>query len=294
MNSVALAVLRSRLFQFFAVGALVWAFAPARHREREVVVDSSVVADALRSEQARVARPLTLEEKQRVVGELVEAEVLLREGLRLGIGADDPVVRGRIADRMRGHLEAAAPATVTPDEAREEAARRVARMPVRVRLSIAFISKERPNAASDADALARLLATSPETPAPYGGDRAPIEANEWWREEDLTRAAGASVARAALDTRIGSWSAPIASAWGFYVIRPVERRAPTAAEATDSAAAEVRRRKSAEAVARAVARVTSDYDVTVRSPPGEPAFDLRSMANAREATRARGRADGVD
>jgi hypothetical protein len=190
---------------------------------------------------------------------------------------------------MRDHLEAASPASVTADEAREEAARQAAHLPVRVRVALAFVSKDRPNAATHADVLARTLAGSPETPPPYGGDRAPIENTSFWREEDLARAAGPSVAHAAMDGVVGSWSTPIASAWGFYLVRPLERRAPTSAEAMDAAIAEVRRKKSADAVARAVARIAADYDVVVKSPPGEAAFDPRSMS----ATTAR-RGNGVD
>jgi hypothetical protein len=161
-------------------------------------------------------------------------------------------------------------------------------MPLRLRLAIAFVSKERPNAAGDADILARALAAGPETPAPYGGDRPPIAATPWWSEEELARATGASVARAALATPVGAWSAPIASAWGFYLVRPLERRAPSAAEAASVAASEVRRKKRAAAVSRAVARITADYDVSVRSPAGEPAFDPRAVTVA-----GRGKA-GVD
>jgi peptidyl-prolyl cis-trans isomerase C len=287
-----LTVGRSRVVQFFAIGAVVWAMAPAERRSREVVVDGKTVASALLAEQARVGRPLLPEEKQSVMAELVADEILVREGLRLGVGTDDAVVRARIADRMRGHLEAASLAPVTAEEARAEADRQAARMPVRVRLAVAFLSKERANATAEADALARSLASPPNATPPYGGDRAPLEAIEWWREEDLARAAGPGVARAALDMPLGTWSAPIASAWGFYIVKPLERRTPTAAEAMDSAAAEVRHRKRADALARAVARVTADYDVTVQTPAGEPPFDKARAASG--ALRARGRGDGVD
>ncbi|MDB4938269.1 MAG: hypothetical protein JWP87_5241 [Labilithrix sp.] len=287
----ALVVGKSRLLHFFAVGLVVWCLMPARRSEREVVVESPVVADALRAERARVARRLTDEETQRVMAELVADEVLLREGLRLGVGVDDPVVRGRIADRMRGHLAAASPAEVTADEARDEAAKQAARMPVRIRLALAFVSKERARAAGDADALARALATAPDAPAPYGGDRVPIDAVEWWREEDLARAAGPSVARAAAFGPIGGWSAPIASAWGFFLVRPLERRDASPSEAMESAIATVRARKLADSVARAVGRVSNDYDVTVHSPPGEPAFDRKSIV---ELAGNRARAPGVD
>jgi hypothetical protein len=290
LKPAVIALARSRLAQFFAIGLVGWALSPTARRSRDVMVDASAVAEGLRLEQGRVARPLTDEDKQRVMGDLVADEVLLREGLRLGVGTEDAVVRGRIADRMRAHLEAASPVPVTADEARAEAARQSARMPVRVRLAVAFVGKDRPNATGDADALARALASAPETPSPYGGDRPPLEAGAWWREEDLARIAGPSVARAALETAVGAWSAPIASAWGFYLVRPVERRPPTAEEAMEAGAAEVRRQKRAAAVARAIGRVLSDYDVTVRSPAGEPPFDRERAATA--SGRAGG--DGVD
>ena len=279
---------RNRLVHFVVLGALLWKLAPTRDAERDVVVEASAIADAVRAEQARVARPLTGDEKQRVMASLASEELLYREGLRLGIGGDDAIVRARIAERMRMHLASASATTVGADEVRVEAERAATRMPARVRLAVAFVSKDRLDAVPASDALSLALARSPDVAPPYGGDRAPIDAGKWWLQDDLARAAGPSVARAAMETAVGSWSSPIASTWGFYIVRPLERRSPTPEEAMEAAAESVRRRKQAEAVSRAVARIASDYAVTVRAPAGEPAFDPRSLS----ATSGRG--EGVD
>jgi peptidyl-prolyl cis-trans isomerase C len=285
---------QNRLAHFVAIGLVLWALMPKARNERQVVVESVVVADALRAEQARLARPLTVPEKQQIMGELVAAEVLLREGLRLGVGVDDPVVRGRLADRMRAHLEASLPAPVSNEEARAEAARLAPQMPVRARVAVAFVSRERPDAAPFADALARTLAAAPETPAPYGADRAPLDAGAWWNEPELARAAGPLVARAAMSTPVGAWSGPVASAWGFYVIRPLERRAPSTDELLATGLASVRRRKRGDAVGRAALRLASDYDVTVNAPAGEPAYEPGALRPGAFAGSGERGSDGVD
>lgn len=292
LKSSALHLARSRLLHFVVLGLVVWKLAPVRAREREVVVDAPAVADAIRAEQARLSRALTAEEKQRVMAVLVADEVLYREGARLGIGGDDAIVRARVADRMRSHLLGSAPpAALTSDEVRGEASRTAARMPMRVHLRLAFVSKDRADAAAASDALARSLFASPEVTAPYGGDRAPTEPEGWWLEEDLARIAGASVARAAMETAVGTWSSPAASTWGFYIVRPLERRPPTADELMDVATANVRRRRQADAVDRAVSRVAADYAIRVQVPAGEPAFD---PSVARAAIGSAARNDGVD
>jgi hypothetical protein len=193
---------------------------------------------------------------------------------------------------MRSHLLGSAPpASLTSDEVRGEAARTAARMPMRVHLRFAFVSKDRPDAAAASDVLARTLSVAPEGAAPYGGDRAPIEAEGWWLEEDLARVAGASVARVAMETTVGKWSSPSASTWGFYIVRPLERRPPTAEELMEVAAANVRRKKQADAVDRAISRVAPDYAIRVHVPAGEPAFD---PSVARPATGSAVRNEGVD
>ena len=55
-------------------------------------------------------------------------------------------------------------------------------------------------------------------------ERAPIPAEATWTEPTLAGAAGADVARAAMVTPLHRPSEPVTSAWGYWVVMPLERR----------------------------------------------------------------------
>ncbi len=91
----------------------------------------------------------------------------------------------------------------------------------RVTLSIWFVDKDRPNAEAEASAVAAALA---EARAPTSLDTPPIPGDATWSERTLASAAGSEIARIAMTTQLGLPSAPIASAWGFWIIVPRDRR----------------------------------------------------------------------
>ena len=91
----------------------------------------------------------------------------------------------------------------------------------RVTLAVWFVGKDRPDAEMTARAISTALANG-ESPKPM--DRAPIPDQTTWSELSLANAAGADVARAAMTTEIDRPSAPVPSAWGFWIVVPRTRR----------------------------------------------------------------------
>ena len=262
---IARTILASRLVHFAVVGGLLFAVAPRERHERPIHLGVPTIEHAWRTEQVRMGRILTPAEKQRVVDDLVADEVLYREGRRLGIDGSDPVVRARVAESMRTALSNAIPA-VDPAEVTREAAILTETAPLRARLDLWFVAKDRPDASRVADTLVAAIGGG----HPRSPDQAPIEEDAFYSAEVLARAAGPGVAKAAFETPIGAVSAPIASAWGIWIVRPVERRPLPASEVRGAAEQIVRLRMAGAEIDRVVDRASAD--VVVDMPLGEPVY----------------------
>lgn len=257
-------VAKSRLVHFLAIGGALFAIAPREPDDRTAKISAARVDAAVTSERARAGRPLDRTEEDRVVDLLVEEEVLAREAARLGIGTDDPVVRARLSEAMRAALASTLrPSQLGEDEIDREAALLAASAPMRVRVRVHFFRHDRADAQKAAEALARGEQARPQE------DRAPIPDDVWWTEEALARAAGREVAAAAMTTEVGRPSAVTPSAWGSWVVVPVERRRPEASDMRAEAAAAIQRRRQAEELARLVEQRRASYRIEIEAPPGD-------------------------
>ena len=273
-------VLRSRLVHFLALGAMLWAVAP-REREAGVLrVSHEEAARALDQARAQAGHVLGPEEQRRVLAELVAERVLAAEGFRLGLAEEDEVARARVAAKMAASLATSqSGARPTPEAIRAEAEALAPGAAERIELEAAFVGKEREDAPGEAAALARGLARG-EHPRE---DRSPIPSHATWTEDELSRAAGPTVAHHAASAVAGSWSPPLASAWGFYVIRVLARRPASPEEVRAEAEARVLATERRAAIAAAVLRASAGYRIEVASPEGAPRFeaaDLRQVGAA--------------
>ncbi|MEM6992399.1 MAG: peptidylprolyl isomerase [Myxococcota bacterium] len=116
--------LREPLLHFVVLGGLL--FGVVQWRQGDDPDANTIVVDA--DERARLSarfeekqgRPPTDEEARRLVDAWVDAQLLYREGLSLGLDRGDPVIRRRIVEKMR--FVAAEQAVVdAPDDAKLEA-----------------------------------------------------------------------------------------------------------------------------------------------------------------------------
>lgn len=263
----------NRAVQFLVGGALIAALAPKERDTQTVVVSESEVATSIKQETALRGRALTQAEKDAAVSGLVDDVVLAREATRLGLGADDPVTRTLLAQRMRVSLEKAMPTPkIDRAEVDAEIVRQLAQTPQRVRLGVWFVSKERPNAGREAEAIVHDIGALGIAHV-RDRDKPPLPSGALWTETELARAGGALVARAAMETEIGKPAGPLASAWGFFVIVPLERRQASSAEVSAAAVAAIIDRKRADDVAKAVSGLRQEYRVEIRSANGEATLD---------------------
>ncbi len=262
---------KSRAVQFVVVGAVLAALAPAQREDRKITIAGANVDDAR-----------------------IDDEVLAREAVRIGLGTDEPVVRARLAERMRSALaQSLPPPRIEEAELDRALAEEIGRAPERMRLAVWFVSRERSGAATIAETLAREVreakrsepsllsgARGAEPPerevrADRGagrghGDRPPIPDDTTWTEASLASVVGPHAAEAAAKTPVGAVSDPVASAWGFWIFAPLERRPALASEVRADAAARLARERSAADIAKAVRRLRSSYDIDVRAPRVDP------------------------
>ncbi|MCW5890894.1 MAG: peptidyl-prolyl cis-trans isomerase [bacterium] len=256
---------------FLAIGAALFVLGGGLARDAPAV--SAPRRAALRAEFARqTGRPPSPAEEAALVDRELDEEILHREALARGLDRDDPAIRARLVEKMRflhgtehagGDDEAAlyaeavaldlgredpfvrrslvermrllarrAPSAPEPDEAVLAAflaahAERF-RLPPRVRTTPVFFARDRADPAGDAAAaLARLRGPSPPDPATLGD---PLAADEL---DARGLAALLGPDGAAELGSVGTWSGPLASAWGVHLLRLEARddgRIPALAE----------------------------------------------------------------
>jgi peptidyl-prolyl cis-trans isomerase C len=248
------------------LGTVLFLLSPRdrEHDGRDITIEPDRIDARFRSARARVSHPLSATEKQVAIGELVEEEVLAREALRLGIGVEDPILRARLADRMRATLASTLPkGDIGEDEIAAESARRAAAAPLRVRLDVHYFRKE----GTDAHEAAERFAQRPGENREHE-DRPPIPDGAWWTEEALARVVGANVAHVAMTTEVGRASAPTTSAWGVWIVVPLERRSASPTELRAEAREEILRQRQAAGIARLVEHARRDYRVQIRTLAG--------------------------
>jgi hypothetical protein len=186
----------------------------------------------------------------------VEAEVLYREGMRLGIAPNAP--REQVIEKMSAiAAESGARADFSDDELRAfyRANASLLAEPLRVRFDYLFVP-------SGPDARARAIALSRET-KPRVETVGPASASAI--EAAFGRAVGDAVARGTE----GAWSEPLVSAHGFYVVRVSSRSGGGVASFESSReriTAELTRRAGERARAAFVERAKKRYRITVLPP----------------------------
>jgi hypothetical protein len=218
--------------------------------------------------------PASPEMRGRILDRLIEEELLVQRGLDLGLAESDRRVRADIVQAMIRSAIAEAESE-SPTE-RDLAAfyaeeREYFTTPGRVRIAQLFVRVK--DAADDAGARARAERARSELAAgkPVADVRAALGDAELSPVPDallppakLREYVGPTVLRAALETEVGAWSAPIRSGAGYHVIAAVEREpasAPPLDEIREQVQAEWTRRGGERALRRYLDELLEAADV---------------------------------
>lgn len=270
----AAALLREPLVHFLVLGALVFVAMAGRAPdlgERRIIVDEPVVAGLVNHHVRAFRRPPTAEELDGLIRDHVRGEVYYREALRLGLDADDEVVKKRLRNKMLAIAGAEAEAA-QPSDAKLQAlldadpARYAA--PPRYRLEQIYLGPDAPalRAAAAAE-IGRIpkrarpgIMTQP-LPLPGRFDDA--------SQTDLAEQLGDDFATALARLPVGTWMGPLVSGFGLHLVRIDQRVQPPPPRLAD-----VRQRLEndwrSSAIRKAqdahLQQLLDSYDVEIRRP----------------------------
>jgi peptidyl-prolyl cis-trans isomerase C len=238
LSSVWQRLLREPLLQFLILGGVIftgahWAQGERSASQRQIVVDAQLqrrIVEVNQSQSGITPRGAQLD---RLIEDYIDDEVMYREALRMGLGEDDEIVRRRLIQKVR-FLQRDLATTSKPGEtelrAFYSAHSELFAAPARVSFEQLYFSADH-GGWSESEARAHLALSHL--------DRTPTSAHEAIKDdafpfqipaEDFTRV---EASRLFGDTPIvdalfilpeGRWSVPVRSAYGWHLIRVVQRR----------------------------------------------------------------------
>ena len=228
-------MLREPLFHFIVAGALLFVFAQwlggSREEPQVVTVDRSDLERLTEQWEAQYGLPPTPEQTSAILRNHIRDEILYREALKLGLDRDDVIVRRRLVQKFRfvteGLSELAEP---SEDELRQFYRSRPQQYakPAETSFQHVYFSSEQrgENARRDAEAALQELKSSPDDGVDWRGLGDPsILQREYGRrpERELTELFGTQFVEKLSEIEPGTWSEPIASLYGWHVVRVRDR-----------------------------------------------------------------------
>ncbi len=283
--------LRDPLFHFAAVGlALFLLFSALGQAETdadssEILVNRDTMLTFIQYRTRSFDRALaeqrldalSEEERQRLVDEYLREEVLYREGLGLGLDADDYVIRRRLIQKVEFLAEGFAGAAIELTDEDLQAHFEQNKQDYFVAPSITFThvffdrSKHGDGALALAEAaLTRLNAEQvPFSGAPGQGDRFPFHVNYVERTYDFIASHFGPEMTAdlfALSAEEGVWQGVYTSPYGAHLVMvtSLSQGQDAEFEAVKTRVAEDARRARLEADKEAaIARIASEYDIEI-------------------------------
>jgi hypothetical protein len=254
---------RTRLVQFLAIGAAIFAIAPRPRDDRRIEISARDLAIIGAAEAARHgARTLDPAKAGEVTARVVEDKLLFREGVRMGLDRDDPIIEQRVVQKVLLLAESLGGATREPSDAelRDVYARALERYRQAPRYHLMHVFAARP------DDLPAAVGLDP-TALPRAGEPFPLPREVHATAEELRRSYGASFADAvaALAPSRG-YSAPIRSSFGWHRVRVVDI-APGSTLAFDAVkrqiAFDLALSRREDAVRRFLAQTAARYEIVV-------------------------------
>jgi hypothetical protein len=223
------AVLREPLVHFVVLGGLVFvahallATTPDTD-ERRLILTPSVRSALAREFVGKYGRDPTPDDERELVDTWISEEVLLQEGLRLGLDRGDLVVRDRVISKMRSVLEGLVIVRQPTDaELGQLLATHRARYerPVRYNLEHAFADKRHRDARARAERYRAELTAGAEREG-LGDPFALGTRHERRSSEYLTRSFGRQFADQVRSAEPGRWYT-VESDHGWHAVRVTER-----------------------------------------------------------------------
>jgi hypothetical protein len=257
---------RQRLVQFAVIAGALFAIAPPRDAPEVIHVTRERLAELRRAELARPKANVPLAEQAAAVDRRqIEDEILYREGLRLGLDKNDGIVRQRVVQKVLFLAEEMGGASRPVDEAALQTffEANKARWAIGGRTRFAQVYRH------DRAALAAWIEAGGSGDPPRA-EPGPVASEMDLDADALAHTLGTEFAESIGKLPAGAWSGPVKSAFGFHLVRVIERHAarPARLEEVRGAVVEaysLHRRQ--EATAAFVEAALARYRITVDDAP---------------------------
>jgi len=225
-------MVREPLIQFLIIGACIYGAYALFGAPDEDTVDKTIIVDAGRIDgfigewQRRWNRPPTRQELDGVINAFVRESILYRQAIAMGLDADDPITRRRMAQKLEFLTKDIAllkePADGELEAYFQENIERY-REPELITFSQAFLDPDKREAATIEDAenlLAQLQAAGePDPQTLVAGDRFMLQSYfSEISELDIRRQFGSGFAQAVMQLEPGKWHGPVLSGFGPHLV----------------------------------------------------------------------------
>ncbi|MCU7843631.1 MAG: peptidyl-prolyl cis-trans isomerase [Candidatus Thiodiazotropha sp. (ex Monitilora ramsayi)] len=267
-------LLREPLLHFFVLGACLflvyaWLNRGGFDSPGEIVIDASRVS-IMRSQFERVwQRPPSPEELSGLIDGWLRDEVLYREGLALGLDRDDPVMRQRVAQKMRFISGALVDSVIE----RADLEVWLNDNPERYRIEPTYSFRQvyLDPSRHDEDTLDRALANlanmliTAESTAP--GDHTLLPASlERASPAEIRRTFGVEFGDALTAIEPGSWQGPLTSPFGLHFVYVTDKnpgRVPALEEVRDAVERDLLQDRARQADDRLYETLRERYSIQI-------------------------------
>jgi peptidyl-prolyl cis-trans isomerase C len=217
--AVVARALREPLVHFLALGlVLVLGVSLYRASTRPAVqIDAREIGQLAAYWEAQMQRPPNAAELKGIIDDRINEEVLAREAMRLGLDKDDMIIRRRLAQKMAfaSDGDGSAPPTDAQLRAYFDANRTAYVSPPQVTFQHVFFNADR----SKDEALQRASLALKLGGVPKGDPfLLPLSYAEV-STVDLGRDYGVGFEKALETAPVGQWIGPVASGYGYHLIR---------------------------------------------------------------------------
>jgi hypothetical protein len=220
------------LIQFLFIGACIYGAYALFGAPDDDVADRTIVVDANRIDsfisqwQRRWNRPPTRQELNGVINAFVREDILYRQAVAMGLDADDPITRRRMAQKLEFLTNDIALLKEPADGELEryfQASIQAYRDPDLITFSHAFLDPDRREAATLDDAAALLsqlqAAGKPDPETLVAGDRFMLQSYyPEVSELDIRRQFGTGFSVAVMKLETGKWHGPVLSGYGAHLV----------------------------------------------------------------------------
>jgi hypothetical protein len=199
---------------------------------RTIVITEEHVSRLSASWQQTWRRPPDPREIDALIRDYIKEEIYYREALRLGLDADDSVIRRRLRSKME-YLAAAQVESARPDSATLQAW--LQKHPARFAQDACYSFDQIYLGADDADTASNVL-KAVSTGADWSKQGLPValpKSMENAAQSEVARQFGIDFAEALAKAPRGTWTGPVASGFGTHLVRIRQVELPAAAELRD-------------------------------------------------------------